>query len=84
MQTENLADLVNIAASLKHKYSMVPFAVAVQGKPIPNALLSDGYDAAQQTNEPAAGLAAPAQSFGLPQLAFPKPRNSKFNFTLDE
>jgi hypothetical protein len=33
MQKENLADLVNIVASLKNKYSIVPFAVAVQGEP---------------------------------------------------
>jgi hypothetical protein len=68
MQTENLADLVNIAASLKNNYNMVPCAVAVQGEPMPNALkrLSDGYDAAQQADEPAVGLAAPGQRFGRP------------------
>ena len=38
MQRENLTDLVNIVASLKNKYSIVPFAVTVQGEPVPNAL----------------------------------------------
>jgi hypothetical protein len=38
MQKENLTDLVNIVSSLKNKYSIVPFAVAVQGEPVPNAL----------------------------------------------
>lgn len=38
MQKENLTDLVNIVTSLKNKYSIVPFAVAVQGEPVPNAL----------------------------------------------
>lgn len=38
MQKENLADLVNIVASPKNKYSIVPFAVAVQGEPVPNAI----------------------------------------------
>jgi hypothetical protein len=37
MQKENLTDLVNIVSSLKNKY-IVPFAVAVQGEPVPNAL----------------------------------------------
>jgi hypothetical protein len=34
----NLADLVAIAVSLKHKYGIMPFAAAAQGHPIPNAL----------------------------------------------
>ena len=38
MQKENLTDLVCIVVSLKNKYSIVPFAVIVQGEPIPNAL----------------------------------------------
>jgi hypothetical protein len=38
VQKENLTDLVNIVSSLKNKYSIVPFAVAVQGEPVPNAL----------------------------------------------
>jgi hypothetical protein len=38
MQKENLADLVTIVASLKNKYAIVPFAVAVRGEPVPNAL----------------------------------------------
>jgi hypothetical protein len=38
MQKENLTDLVNIITSLKNKYSIVPFAVAVHGEPVPNAL----------------------------------------------
>jgi hypothetical protein len=38
MQKENLADLVNIVASLKNKYGIVPFAAAVQGEPIRYAL----------------------------------------------
>ena len=38
MQKENLTDLVNIVPSLKNKYSIVPFAVAVQGEPVRNAL----------------------------------------------
>jgi len=38
MQKENLTDLVNIIASLKNKYSIIPFAVAVQGEQVPTAL----------------------------------------------
>jgi len=38
MQRENLTDLVNIIASLKNKYSIIPFAVTVQGEPLPTAL----------------------------------------------
>ncbi|HSC44793.1 MAG TPA: hypothetical protein VLC94_03130 [Candidatus Acidoferrum sp.] len=38
MQKENLIDLVNIIASLKNKYSIIPFAVSVQGEPLPSAL----------------------------------------------
>ena len=38
MQKENLTDLVSIVATLKNKYSIVPFAVTVQGEPVPNAL----------------------------------------------
>ncbi|HVO58130.1 MAG TPA: hypothetical protein VMT51_10580 [Dongiaceae bacterium] len=38
MQRENLTDLIGIIASLKNKYSIIPFAVAVQGEPVPNAL----------------------------------------------
>jgi hypothetical protein len=37
IRKENLADLVDIAASLKNKNSIVPFTVAVQGEPVPNA-----------------------------------------------
>jgi len=38
MQKENPTDLANIVTGLKNKYSIVPFAVAVQGEPVPNAL----------------------------------------------
>jgi hypothetical protein len=38
MQKENLTDLVNIVTSLKNKYGIVPFAVVVQGEPVPNFL----------------------------------------------
>jgi hypothetical protein len=38
VEKENLTDLVSIITSLKNKYSIVPFAVSVQGEPVPNAL----------------------------------------------
>ena len=38
MQKENLADLVNIVAILNNKHSIVPFAVAVHGELVPNAI----------------------------------------------
>src|SRR5689334_11122396 len=38
LQKENLIDLVGIIASLKNKYRIIPFAVTVQGEPVPNAL----------------------------------------------
>jgi hypothetical protein len=38
MQKENLTDLVHIVTSLKNKYSIVPFVVAVRREPVRNAL----------------------------------------------
>jgi hypothetical protein len=38
IQRENLTDLVSIVASLKNKYSIVPFAVVARGEPVPNTL----------------------------------------------
>jgi hypothetical protein len=38
VQKENLTDLVNIINRLKNKYSIFPFAVSVQGEPVPNAM----------------------------------------------
>jgi hypothetical protein len=35
---ENLADLVNIASSLKNKYGIVPYATDVVSSPVPNGL----------------------------------------------
>ena len=38
MQEKNLTDLVSIVTSLRNKHGIVPFAVAVQGEPVPSAL----------------------------------------------
>jgi hypothetical protein len=35
---ENLADLVGLFVSLKNKYGLVPFAMAAEGNPVPNAV----------------------------------------------
>jgi len=35
---DNLADLVSLFVSLKNKYGLVPFAMAAESNPIPNAL----------------------------------------------
>ena len=64
IQKENLTDLVHIVTSLKNKYSIVPFVVAVQGEPVRNALaaryLMDTL-LRNQLMEPAARHASPAQ-----------------------
>jgi hypothetical protein len=44
MQEENLADLVNIVASLNNKHSIVPFAVAVQGEAVRYAITARYLD----------------------------------------
>jgi hypothetical protein len=38
IEKENLADLVNIASSLKNKYGIAPYATAAVGSPVPNGL----------------------------------------------
>lgn len=38
LEKENLADLVNIASSLKNKYGIAPYATDVVGSPVPNGL----------------------------------------------
>ena len=35
---ENLADLVGLFVGLKNKYGLVPFAIAAESNPIPNAV----------------------------------------------
>ena len=35
---ENLADLVGLFVSIKNKYGLVPFAIAAESNPIPNAV----------------------------------------------
>jgi len=35
---ENLADLISIFVSLKNKYALVPFAMAAESHPVPNAV----------------------------------------------
>lgn len=39
VEQENLTDLVSIIISLKNKYSIVPFAIAACGEPIPNGVV---------------------------------------------
>jgi hypothetical protein len=38
IEPQNLSDLVGLFVSLKNKYGLVPFALAAEGNPIPNAL----------------------------------------------
>lgn len=38
IQQQNLDDLVSIVSSLKNKYGLLPYAVAAEGQPTPNAL----------------------------------------------
>jgi hypothetical protein len=35
---ENLADLVGLFVNIKNKYGLVPFAIAAESNPIPNAV----------------------------------------------
>jgi hypothetical protein len=80
MRTENLADLVNIAASLKNKYSMVPFAVHAQLRlsgclmdtMLLNKLMNLLLDSPRQANV----LVVPH--------GFPKATQFEVNFTLGE
>jgi hypothetical protein len=38
---ENLADLVDLFMSLKNKYGLVPFAMAAESHPVPNAVTAN-------------------------------------------
>jgi hypothetical protein len=38
IDTDNLADLISLFVSLKNKYGLVPFAMAAESHPIPNAV----------------------------------------------
>ena len=38
IERDNLADLVGIFVSFKNKYGLVPYAIAAEGNPVPNAL----------------------------------------------
>jgi len=40
MERENLSDLISIITSLKNKYGIQPFTVAVSGSPAPTALIA--------------------------------------------
>jgi hypothetical protein len=38
LEPQNLSDLVSLFVSLKNKYGIVPFAMAAESNPIPNAV----------------------------------------------
>jgi len=85
MQKENPTDLANIVTGLKNKYSIVPFAVAVQGEPVPNALaarcLMDTLLLNKLMN---LLLDTPRLASVLVATASPKPRIFELNVTLGE
>jgi hypothetical protein len=71
MKKDDLMDLVGIIASLKNRYSIIPFAVTVQGELLPNALtarylvdalsLSKLMELLRDTRRPARVLVVPRQ-----------------------
>ncbi|MGB7435601.1 MAG: hypothetical protein WBR26_21415 [Candidatus Acidiferrum sp.] len=38
IERENLTDLINLFVSLKNKYGLIPFAMAAESLPVPNAV----------------------------------------------